>query len=206
MKKTLSIIATLVFFTGLISFAGNTDKTIANLKDAFKGESTASAKYAAYAEQAKKEGFVSIAIMFEATSKSEAIHAANHKTVLEKMGQKVDPVQPVFSVLTTKENVIDAIKGESYEIATMYPGFIATAKSEDVKGAVKSFGWAMDTEKKHQTIYKNALVAISEKNESSLPKIYWVCPKCGNTYDIPKPTGECGLCGTASAKYIKFGK
>jgi rubrerythrin len=206
MKKTLSIIAALVFISGLVSFAGNADKTIANLKEAFKGESTASAKYAAYAEQAKKEGFVTIAIMFEATSKAEAIHATNHKTVLEKMGQKVDPVKPVFTVLTTKENLVDALKGESYEIASMYPGFIATAKSEEAKDAAKSFGWAMDTEKKHQTIYKNALVALNEKNENSLPKIYWVCPKCGNTYDIPKPTGECGLCGTASSKFIKFGK
>jgi rubrerythrin len=206
MKKTLSIITTLVFISGLMSFAGTADKTIANLKDAFKGESTASAKYAAYAEQAKKEGFVPIAIMFAATSKAEAIHAANHKTVLEKMGQKVDPVQPVFTVQNTQENLTDALKGESYEITTMYPGFIATAKSEDVKSAAKSFGWAMDTEKKHQTFYKNAIEALKTRKESTLPKIYWVCPKCGNTYDIANPTGECGLCGTAAEKYIKFDK
>ena len=206
MKKTLSIIAALVLFTGLSTFAGTADNTIANLKDAFKGESTASAKYAAYAEQAKKEGFVSIAIMFEATSKAEAIHAANHRTVLEKLGQTTEPVQPVFSVQTTMENLVDALKGESYEISTMYPGFIATAKSEDVKGAVKSFSWAFDTEKKHQTFYKNAIAALKEKKESSLPKIYWVCPKCGNTFDIANPTGECGFCGTPSARYLKFDK
>jgi rubrerythrin len=206
MKKSISIISALIFFSGLISFAGTADKTIANLKDAFKGESTASAKYAAYAEQAKKEGFVPIAIMFEATSKAEAIHAANHKTVLEKMGQTVDPVKPVFTVQTTMENLIDASKGESYEIETMYPGFIATAKSDDAKSAVKSFTWAMDTEKKHQTFYKNAIEALKAKKESSLPKIYWVCPKCGNTFNLVSPSGECGFCGTASAKYIKFDK
>jgi rubrerythrin len=206
MKKTISIIIGFVFCSGLFLFAGTTDKTIANLKDAFKGESTASAKYAAYAEKAKKEGFISIAIMFEATSKAEAIHAANHKTVLEKMGQKVDPVQPIFSVQTTQENLVDALKGESYEIETMYPGFIGTAKSEDAKSAVKSFGWAMDTEKKHQAFYKNAIAAMKDKKESSLPKIYWVCPKCGNTFDVAKPAGECGFCGTAAEKYIKFDK
>lgn len=206
MKKVLSIISALVFASGLLSFAGTADKTIENLKAGFKGESTASAKYAAYAEQAKKEGLVSIAIMFEATSKAEAIHAANHKTVLEKMGQKVDPVKPIFTIQTTQENLVDALKGESYEIATMYPGFIAMAKSEDAKSAVKSFGWAMDTEKKHQTFYKNAIEALKAKKESSLPKIYWVCPKCGNTFDIAKPTGDCGFCGTSSAKYIKFDK
>ena len=103
MKKTISIIIGFVFCTGLVSSGAAPDKTIVNLKDAFKGETTASAKYAAYAEQAKKEGFLSIATMFEATSKAEAIHAENHKKVLVTLGQKVDPFTPVFTVHTTME-------------------------------------------------------------------------------------------------------
>ena len=206
MKKTISIITGFIFLAGFFSFAGTADKTIENLKEAFKGESTASAKYAAYAEQAKKEGLVSVAIMFSATSKAEAIHAENHKTVLQKMGQKVDPVQPIFTVHTTLENITDALKGETYELSTMYPGFIETAKAENAKSAAKSFTWAMDTEKKHQVFYKNAIEALANKNASSLPKIYWVCPKCGNTFDVARPTGECGFCGTEAGKYIKFDK
>jgi rubrerythrin len=206
MKKNLFFTFTFLFIIGLFTFAGTSDKTIANLKDAFKGESTASAKYAAFSEKAKAEGFTQIAVLFAATSKAEAIHAANHQKVLEKMGQKTDLIKPEFTVKSTKENLEDALKGESYEIATMYPGFIATAKTEEAKDAVKSFRWAMDTEKKHQVIYQNAITAIIAKTAASLPGIYWVCPKCGNTYDVAKPEGECGLCGTASSKYIKFGK
>lgn len=203
MKTTILIVYLLAGFSG---FAGTTDKTIANLKAAFVGESTASAKYAAYAAQARKENLVNIAIMFEATSKSEAIHAENHKTVLSKLGQKVDPVKPSVAVKTTAENLKDALEGETYEVTTMYPGFIATAKAEEVKGAVKSFTWAMDTEKKHQVFYKAAIDALAAKTVASLPSVYWVCPKCGFTYNIPKPAGECGLCGTPAEKYIKFGK
>ena len=205
MKKFLLSCTALLLFSATASFAGN-EKTIANLKDAFKGESTASAKYAAFALQAKKEALNEIATMFEATSKAEAIHAANHKTVLEKLGQKVEPIKPEFAVKTTKENLEDAIKGESYEINTMYPGFIAVSKSEGVNDASKSFGWAMDTEKKHLVIYTNALNALKNSTVSALPKIYWVCPKCGNTYDVSKPEASCSFCSTSSAKYIKFGK
>jgi rubrerythrin len=122
------------------------------------------------------------------------------------MGQKVDPVQPIFTVHTTLENITDALKGETYELSTMYPGFIETAKAENAKSAAKSFTWAMDTEKKHQVFYKNAIEALANKNASSLPKIYWVCPKCGNTFDVARPTGECGFCGTEAGKYIKFDK
>jgi rubrerythrin len=206
MKRTMLSGMILLILTGLMSFAGGADKTIENLKAAFKGESTASAKYAAYAEQARKEGFTQISFMFEATSKAESIHAVNHKTVIEKMGQKPDPVKPEFTVKTTKENLQDAIEGETYEMTKMYPDFIATAKTEDAAGAVKSFRWAMETEKKHQLMYQNALNALNAKKVESLSKVYWVCPKCGNTYDIPKPEASCSFCSTKSDKFIKFGK
>jgi len=70
MKKTLSSLMILAILAGCQAFAAQADKTIANLKEAYKGESTASAKYAAFANQAKKEGFVQIGIMFAATSKA----------------------------------------------------------------------------------------------------------------------------------------
>jgi rubrerythrin len=195
-----------MIFAGIQTFAGETDKTIENLRAAFKGESTASAKYAAFAEQAKKEGFMQIAVMFAATSKAEAIHAANHKAVIEKMGQKMDPVKPSFASKTTKENLEDAIAGETYEMTKMYPDFIATAKAENADAAVKSFRWAMDTEKKHQVMYQNALNALNAKTVATLSATYYVCPKCGNTYDTAKPEASCSFCSTKSEKYIKFGK
>ncbi|MCX6243118.1 MAG: rubrerythrin family protein [Bacteroidetes bacterium] len=204
MKKTILILIALIFASGFVT-AGN-EKTIANLREAFKGESTASARYAANADQARKEGLTQIAILFTATSKAEAIHAANHKTVLEKLGQKVDPIKPEFTVKTTKENLEEGIKGESYEVTTMYAGFIETSKAEDVISATKSFRWASDTEKNHLKMYQKALDALNAKKTSTLPVVYWVCPKCGNTFDVKKPEKECPLCGTPNAKYIKFDK
>lgn len=204
MKRSILLSLSLLLFAGINGFPGTTDKTIANLKDAFRGESTASAKYAAFAAQAKKDGFPQISLMFAATSKAEAIHADNHKKVLEKMGQKVDPFKPEFTVKSTKENLEDAIKGETYEMTTMYPGFIATAKAENASNAAKSMRWALDTEKKHQVMYQAALSALNEKRTNNLSKVYWVCPKCGNTYDESKPEASCSFCSTSSEKYIKF--
>jgi rubrerythrin len=207
MKKLMLICLALVFGAGQQIIAGGAaTTTIENLHMAFKGETTASAKYAAFARQARTEGLVQIATMFEATSRAEQIHAANHQTVLEKMGQKVEPFKPEFKIKSTSENLQDAIQGESYEMTTMYPGFIATAKAEDAASASKSFRWAMDTEKKHQLMYQNALNALNAKKADTLPKVYWVCPKCGNTYDVAKPEASCAFCSTKSEKYIKFGK
>jgi rubrerythrin len=179
-------------------------KTIENLKAAFKGESTASAKYAAYAQKAKEEGFNAVATLFEAASKAESIHAGNHAKVLEKLGEKVEPVNPVVDVKSTKENLMDAINGESYEMTTMYPGFIATANEEKSKDAVTSFTWAMDTEKKHHAFYQATLTTLDAGDMNTLPTNFYVCPKCGNTWDGATVKAVCDFCQTKQESFIKF--
>ena len=88
--KTITRLIMFLLAIGLISGCTSKPvKTIENLKAAYNGESTASAKYAAFAEKAKSEGFDTVAVMFLATSKAEAIHAGNHLKVLEKLGEKI---------------------------------------------------------------------------------------------------------------------
>ena len=48
--------------------------TLDNLKAAIGGETGASAKYAAFAQAAKEQGYEQIARLFEATSAAEQIH------------------------------------------------------------------------------------------------------------------------------------
>jgi rubrerythrin len=190
----------------LIALAGCTQKkpgkTIENLKAGIKGETTASVKYAAFAQKAREEGYDTIAKLFEAASKSESIHAANHLKVLEGLGEKMDEFKPEFEVKTTAENLQAAIDGETYEVTTMYPQFLADAESEKVLDATKSFTWASETEKKHQQFYKNALQALNLKAENTLPSGYAVCPVCGNTYDKAYMDAECAFCMTPSEKFI----
>ena len=50
-------------------------KTEQNLMTAFAGESQARNKYSYYASKAKKEGYVQIAELFEATANNEKEHA-----------------------------------------------------------------------------------------------------------------------------------
>lgn len=198
--KTICLLTLILAFPDPSALAG---KTADNLLKAYQGELTASSKYAAFSEQARKEGYERIAILFMAASRSEAIHAANHKTVLEKMGVTVRPFTPSVTSGNTKENLETAIAGETNEAQDMYPGYIATAKQENATNAVKSMRWAMETERRHILFYRNALTAMNNKTVASLPSFYWICPKCGNTYDTPVPEDICSFCGTASNRYIK---
>lgn len=177
-------------------------KTIENLKAGIIGETTASVKYAAFAEKAKVEGLDTVAKLFYAASKAESIHAANHTKVLEGLGEKMPEFKPEFKVGTTAENLQAAIDGESYESTTMYPQFLADAKAENVEKATKSFTWALDTEKKHQEFYKAALSAVKSNSENTLPFVYAVCPVCGNTYDNAKLDEKCAFCNTSKEKFF----
>lgn len=200
--RTIMLVLSIILVFGC---APKPVKTIENLKAAYNGESTASAKYAAFAEKAKAEGFDTVAVMFLATSKAESIHAANHLKVLEKLGEKLaGPEIGSYSVMSTAENLADAIKGETYELTTMYPEFIAAAEKEKSTDAVKSFTWALDTEKKHQIFYNAALPVVSAGGEKSLPANWFVCPVCGNTYDAAAVAIACDFCMTPKEKFISF--
>ncbi|MFZ4398693.1 MAG: rubrerythrin family protein [Bacteroidales bacterium] len=201
MKKVLFItIVSLMAFTACKH--SNPVKTIENLKAGIKGETTASAKYAAFAQKAKEEGYMNISKLFEAASKSESIHAANHTKVLEELGVKMEDFTPSFEVKTTVENLQAAIEGETYEVTTMYPQFLNDAKTDNVEKASKSFTWASDTEKKHQQFYTKALEALNLKTETALPMEYLVCPVCGNTYDKTSVDEKCAFCQTSKEKFI----
>jgi len=180
-----------------------TELTHQNLQAAFKGETTASAKYAAYSNKAEEEGYHEIAILFKAASISEKIHANNHKAVLEEAGQKMPVIIPEFTVNTTKENLKDAIAGESYEISTMYPEFLTNANTAGNQLALLSFNYAYKTEKKHKPLYEKALSALQYNIVKSLPTAYYVCPTCGNTYETNVPK-RCGISMTDSEKFIRI--
>jgi rubrerythrin len=178
-------------------------KTIADLQEAFKGETTASAKYAAYSAKAEQDGYHNIALLFKAASKAEKVHANNHSAVLIEYGEVIPELTPEFEVKTTSENLQDAIKGESYEVTTMYPEFLNDAANSKSQLAQISFNYAIEVEKKHQVMYKNALAALDNNTVNELPKVYYICPTCGNTYDQTAPE-RCGISMTSSEKFIKI--
>lgn len=207
-SKTFTIIMLSFFAAGTLSSfkpspVSVKTATIKDLKDAFTGETTASAKYTAFAEKAREEGYSKVALLFEAASKAESIHAGNHKAVLIQLGEKAPEVKPVFDVNNTEANLKNAIEGESYEIATMYPAFIKDASSENVNLAMISFNYAYQVEKKHKALYEKALQNLTAGNEKSLPSLYMVCVTCGNTYDGEAPA-RCGISMTPRERFLRI--
>lgn len=156
-----------------------------NLREAFAGESQANRRYLAFAKKAEDEGHKQVAKLFRAAAEAETVHAHAH-------------LRALAGVKGTKENIQEAIAGETHEFKKMYPEFLAKAKQEGIKAAEISFDYANQVEKIHAALYEKALANLG-KNESV---DYYVCPVCGNTVEGKAPD-ECPICGTAGSKFIK---
>ena len=177
--------------------AGKT--TVENLQAAFNGESNAKAKYEAFAAKADEEGYKSVASLFRAAAMSEGIHARKHAAVITKLGAepKADVGKP--EVKSTKENLEAALTGETYEKETMYPTFIALAKSEKNNAAMRTFRGAMLAEVEHAKLYKQALAELDAwKSEG---KAFMVCTVCGYTELMNPDLKKCPVCSAPKTKF-----
>jgi rubrerythrin len=205
MKTLFATLALLVVFATSGFSQAKTSQTIGDLKIAYDNELNASAKYARYAEAARKESLPMVAKLFEATSKAEACHAANHKKVSETLGAKLDlPKIAPINAKSTPVNLLDAINGETYEFETLYPGFLKTAENEDIIEAITTFRYALLTEKRHAILYQSVLNDLQSNKKESISTTWYVCPTCGNVYDLKGVKISCEYCGTLKPRFIVF--
>lgn len=162
-------------------------KTEQCLKEAFAGESQANRKYLAFAGKADQEGYPQVARLFRAAAEAETVHAHNHFKVLN-------------GIKSTKENLQEAIAGETHEFKKMYPEMIEAAKTEGQKAAERTFTYANSVEKVHAQLYQKLLDGLG-KSPDNFP--YYVCPVCGYTAE-KEPPGTCPVCGTKGEMFRRI--
>lgn len=157
------------------------------LKEAFAGESQANRRYLAFAAKADEEGFPQVARLFRAAAEAETIHAHNHLRALK-------------GIRSTRENLQEAIAGETHEFKKMYPEMIEAAKAEGAKEAERTFNYANAVEKIHAALYQKLLDALGQAQEN-YP--YYVCPVCGYTAEKEAPE-SCPVCGAKRERFRKI--
>jgi rubrerythrin len=161
------------------SVPSNGVKTLENLQTAFNGETNANAKYLEYAKKADAEGFTKVASLYRAAARAEEIHAGNHAAVIKKMGGTPKSEVKLPAIKTTRENLEDSVKGETYERDTMYPEFLLEARNTGNKDALRTFNLAKTAEAEHAKLYAEALGNL--ENWKGGATTFYVCPTCGYT-------------------------
>ena len=159
-------------------------KTEANLMAAFAGESQARNKYTYYASQARKQGFVQIAEIFEETANNEKEHAKIWFKLLH--GGKVPD---------TGDNLKDAAAGENYEHDVMYAEFAKVARDEGFAQIAKLFEEVALIEKSHADRYTRLLDNLHNKRVFEKPSsVVWYCSNCGYLRDDKLAPDACPVC------------
>lgn len=128
-------------------------RTEEHLRDAFAGESQANRRYLAFAAAADKEGFPQVAKLFRAVAEAETIHAHNHLKALKGMR-------------STKENLSEAIAGETPEFKKTYPEMLKDARAEGNREGERTFHNANEVEKIHAQLYQKLLDNLGAAQET----------------------------------------
>lgn len=175
------------------------------LMSAFGGESMAHMRYLIFADIAEKEGFPNVARLFRAIAYAEQVHASNHYRRLKDLKEDAKVVAgATFGPGNTSKNLELAIMGEEFEVEEMYPIYIEIAKAQGDRAAEISFRYALEAEKIHAELFKEAKKYVDEGKDWPLDGYIWICPVCGHTYVGKEPPPKCPVCGVLGKDYVKF--
>lgn len=174
--------------------------TLENLKAAIAGETGASAKYAAFAEAAEKQGYNQIARLFKATSAAEQVHIGLEYALVAEMEPGYEkPVAPACSGDQTDLNLITGAQGEIFETSDMYPAFIAKAQEEGNAKAVQVFTRAKLAESVHAERYLAAYNDLDAADDDA----FYLCPICGYIHK-GEDFEKCPICFCPKSSFTEF--
>ncbi|MDA3908400.1 MAG: desulfoferrodoxin FeS4 iron-binding domain-containing protein [Sulfurimonas sp.] len=175
--------------------------TIVNLMKSFAGESQARNKYEYYSKVAQKEGYRDIAEHFQRAANNEKQHAKMELALANRMTTATEN-----NFGNTKENLQDAINGESYENTTMYPDFAAIAKEEGHKEAAILFKGIGKVEVEHESMFTRLIKRLEADSEfvSDNAQEAWICEVCGHIHYGSKAPAKCPVCKHSQEYFSRF--
>lgn len=182
-------------------------QTEKNIMIAFAGESEARNKYSYFAGQARKDGLVQIADIFEETSNQEREHAKRLFKLFEGGEVEITAKFDAGVIAGTCDNLKAAAAGENYEWTAMYPGFAKTARQEGFENIAKIMEAIAVAEKQHEKRYLAlaANIAAGRVFKRDKPAV-WRCRNCGYLHTGTEAPQACLACAHPQAHFELLGE
>jgi len=177
-------------------------RTEKNLMAAFAGESQARNRYAFFASQARKDGLVQIADIFEETANQEKEHAKRLFKFMTGGEAEITGGFPFGVIGGTVDNLAAAAAGENHEWTSMYPEFARVAREEGFDQIADAMEAIAVAEKQHEKRYLALAGNIKEgkvfKKDSP---VVWRCRNCGYLHEGPEAPEVCPACAHPQAHF-----
>jgi rubrerythrin len=166
-----------------------------NLIAAFAGESQARNRYTYFSSQARKDGFVQIADIFEETANQEKEHAERFFKFLDGGDCMVEAAFPAGVIGSTAQNLKAAAAGENMEWTSLYPGFAKVARDEGFGDIAKVWEAIVVAERQHEKRYLGLLANVDAGTVFKKDKpVVWRCRNCGYLHEGPEALAACPAC------------
>ena len=182
-------------------------QTEKNLLASFTGESQARNRYTYFAGQAKKEGFVQIAAIFEETANQEKEHAKRFFKFLEGGEIEIAGAFPAGTIGTTLDNLKAAAAGERHEYTILYPEFADVARKEGFEHIAAVWDNVSVAEKHHEKRYSDLAenVEAGKVFRRDVP-VTWRCRNCGYIHEGQEAPNMCPACAHPQAYFELLGE
>ncbi|MFO7643581.1 MAG: rubrerythrin family protein [Desulfosarcina sp.] len=182
-------------------------QTEKNLLTAFAGESQARNRYTYFAGQAKKDGYVQIADIFEETANQEKEHAKRFFSFLEGGEVEIVGAFPAGVIGATVDNLKAAAAGEHYEHTEMYPGFAKVARQEGFEAIAMIWEFISVAEKQHEKRYLDLAANIMADTVFQRDQaVVWRCRNCGYLFEGQAAPEMCPACAHPKAHFELLGE
>lgn len=182
-------------------------QTEVNLLTSFAGESQARNRYTYFAGQARKDGYVQIADIFEETANQEKEHAKRFFKFLEGGEVEIVGAFPAGVVGSTADNLRASAAGEHYEHTEMYPGFAKVAREEGLDAIAMIWDFISVAEKQHEKRYLDLAANImADKVFKRDQAVMWRCRNCGYLIEGEAAPEMCPACAHPQAHFELLGE
>lgn len=182
-------------------------RTEKNIMAAFVGESQARNRYTYFASQARKDGYIQIADIFEETANQEKEHAKRFFNLLKGGEVEIQAAFPAGVVGSTAENLQAAAGGEKEEWTEMYPSFARTAREEGFGGVAVIFEAVAVAEKQHGKRFGDLLANVEAGSVFTKDRVVtWRCRNCGYIHEGEEAPKACPACAHPQAYFELLGE
>ena len=182
-------------------------QTEKNILTAFAGESQARNRYTYFAKQAKKDGYVQIAQIFEETANQEKEHAKRLFKLLEGGETEIVAAFPAGVIGATYDNLLESAAGEKYEYTEMYPGFAKVAREEGFEAPAMIMEGIAVAEQQHEKRYVELAGNIKADRVFKREQVAkWRCLNCGYVTEALEAPEMCPACSHPQAYFELLGE
>ncbi len=170
-------------------------KTARNLLVSYSAEAQARTRYNFFATQAREEGFIQIANIFDETANQEFEHALRFFKFFNGGELEITGNFPAGVIKDTHANLISSAELELYVHDKMYKVFAEVAEEEGFKRAADTFYAINVSEKNHELMFRAlAENLVSGRVFKRDEPVIWKCLSCGYLHEGCSPPDKCPAC------------